>query len=425
MSVPLDRLYHYLDDCVNHDLLIYGWMPHGSTKLEDLKMLHDKITPKDFQSLRSTLTKQEFISAVIRHDHAVMICHDQEPLDFDRYSLSELKTVMKQNNQQYGKEFSISELEEHSDIALEYCAKLGLRGITNPGNYHDRTLLLHSELNSSQVFKFEQQEYVPVYYWSHGLIAQDWFRYAKHDPVLKFNPADITHDFLVYNRAWSGTREYRLCFTEQVVEHGVSQHCKMSFSPTDGGQYHQHKFVNSEFQIINHELHNFFPANTHTANASADYHGPDYATSGIEIVLETLFDDSRWHLTEKTLRPIACGRPFLLMATAGSLQYLRQYGFETFEGLLDESYDTIQNPRERLQAVVKEMCRISALPSQKKIQLLQDLNQIAEQNKHHFFNHLFDQVIQEYVNNMDHAMTIMNQHKTGKHFYHISNVLAQ
>jgi hypothetical protein len=428
MSVPLDRLYHYLDDVVNHDLLIYGWMPHGSRNLDDLKMLHDKITPRDWKSLRSTLTKQEFILAVVRHDHAVMICHDQEPLDFDRYSLDEIKTVIKKTNQKYGEETSMSELMENSaraDIALEYCAKLGLRGITNPANYHDQTLLLHSELNSPHVVEFEKQGYVPVYYWSHGLIAQDWFRYAKHDPVLKFNPVNINSDFLVYNRAWSGTREYRLCFTEQVVENGLSQHCKMSFSTQDNMPYHQHQFVNPEFQITNYDLHDFFPANTHTASASADYCGPDYATSGIEIVLETLFDDSRLHLTEKTLRPIACSKPFLLMAAPGSLQYLRQYGFQTFAGLLDESYDTVQNPRQRLQAVIKEMSRISALPQQEKIQLFSALNQIAEQNKHHFFNHLFDLVKQEYVNNMEQAITIMNQHKTGTHFYRIVSVLTQ
>jgi hypothetical protein len=428
MSVPLDRLYHYLDDCVNHDLLIYGWMPHGSTKLEDLKMLHDKITPEEWAVLKSTLTHEEFALAVVRHNHAVMICHDQEPLDFDRYSLDELKTVIKKNTQEYGKKFSRPELANDSaqaEITLEYCASLGLRGMTNPGNGYDQTILLHSELHSSHVIEFEQQGYVPVYYWSHGMIAQDWFRYAKHDPVLKFNPANITSDFLVYNRAWSGTREYRLCFTEQIVENGLSQHCKMSFNPQDNIPYHQYQFVNPEFQITNYDLHNFFPANTHTANASADYYGPDYATSGIEVVLETLFDDTRWHLTEKSLRPIACGQPFLLMAAPGSLQYLRQYGFETFEGLLDESYDTVQNPRQRLQAVIKEMSRISALPSQKKIQLLQDLDQIAEKNKHHFFNHLFDLVTQEYANNMDHAMTVMNQHKTGKHYRYFKNIFTQ
>ena len=44
----------------------------------------------------------------------------------------------------------------------------------------------------------------------------------------------------------------------------------------------------------------------------------------------------------------------MLAATPGSLQYLKQYGFETFHGLIDESYDTILDPRERLKTIVQD-----------------------------------------------------------------------
>ena len=86
-------------------------------------------------------------------------------------------------------------------------------------------------------------------------------------------------------------------------------------------------------------------------------------------MLETLFDDTRWHLTEKSLRPSACGKPFMLAATAGSLQYLRSYGFKTFSGLIDESYDLIVEPHLRLQSIAQEMQRISQLSPNKKYKL--------------------------------------------------------
>jgi hypothetical protein len=162
-------------------------------------------------------------------------------------------------------------------------------------------------------------------------------------------------------------------------------------------------------------LHKYFRPNVASSASSADYDNTDYSQIGIEIVLETLFDDSRWHLTEKSLRPIACGQPFILMATAGSLQYLRQYGFKTFEGLIDESYDAVQDPRQRLQAVIKEMIRISALPHPDKTKLFLELNLTAQYNKHHFFHNFFDQVKQEYVHNMAEAMAITDQHRTGQH----------
>jgi hypothetical protein len=421
MSVPLDRLYHYLDDCVNHDLLIYGWATHGSRKLEDFCMLMDHVTPEDWLELRSKITSQEFKLLTSRNDHAVMICHDQEPLEFDRYSFEDFQKIIKQQHQKYREKLQIENIDRQS--VVNYHARLGLRGLAIPTNHYDYTLLLHSEENSLHVSQYSQQGYVPVYYWSHGMIALDWFRYAKHDPKLQLDLVKIQQDFLIYNRAWSGTREYRLCFTEQIVQHNLVENCKMSFKAHDDTHYTQHCFVNPEFKIFKHDLHNFFPTNTHSSIASADYCVEDYASTGIEIVLETLFDDTRWHLTEKSLRPIACGRSFLLMATAGSLHYLRQYGFKTFSGLLDESYDTIQNPRQRLQAVITEMSRVANLPQQEKIQLFVKLNQVAEHNKHHFFNNFFDRVKQEYISNIDHAITIMNQHKTGKHDRNISALM--
>ena len=144
----------------------------------------------------------------------------------------------------------------------------------------------------------------------------------------------------------------------------------------------------------------------------------------MEIVLETLFDDARWHLTEKTLRPIACGKPFMLMGTAGSLQYLKSYGFQTFGSVIDESYDTISNSHDRLQAVVAEMQRISQLTPDKKIHLWTQLHKIAQHNKSIFFENLQTQVIDEYVVNLNQAMIEIQKHCTGKHYYANINLFA-
>lgn len=398
MSVPLDRLYHYLDDVVNHDLLIYRWLPHGSRKLEDLDLLISYPEHKWYST-------------------PIVIFHDQEPLNYDFYSPEQI----------YNQAKSWSEEQKsiiRSDSILTYVSQYHLRGAINLiVNNYDLTILVHSEQHSMEVDVFKQAGFVPVYYWSHAVIAQDWFRYAKHDPELAFDPVKIQQDFLIYNRAWAGTREYRLCFVEQLLSNGLAPYCNISFNPEDGGHYSAHQFANPNFQIVNYNLHNELPLNTHNSAASADYCGEDYATAGIEVVLETLFDDSRWHLTEKTLRPIACGRPFILMATAGSLQYLQQYGFETFGELIDESYDQIINSRQRLQAVIAEMARIAALPQESKTQLFAAMNTIALRNQQRFFNGLHDQVINEYKNNMDHAMRTMQQHCTGRHRAQIKELM--
>jgi hypothetical protein len=248
------------------------------------------------------------------------------------------------------------------------------------------------------------------------VIAADWFRYAVHDPVLKYNTNNFAQDFLIYNRAWSGTREYRLAFAEQLIQAGLIPYCCTSFAPVDSDlHYSQHKFVNPDLAITRSDLETVLPQNTHDSAASADYNNQDYAQTGMEIVLETLFDDCRWHLTEKALRPIACGKPFMLVATAGSLKYLRSYGFETFDDFIDESYDLEADPVARLTAVIREMTRISALSPSDKIVLWRRLHLIAERNKQRFFSAEWQSsIVQEYVDNTNHAMITMNQNCTGK-----------
>ena len=245
------------------------------------------------------------------------------------------------------------------------------------------------------------------------MISADWFRYAQNDPKLIVNFDQIRHDFLIYNRAWSGTREYRLTFMHELAEQGLQKNCLTSFSSNDAGfNYLDYKFKNSTLAIDLQGLADHFPPNTHDSTASADYNNKDYACIAIEVVLETLFDDTRLHLTEKTLRPIACGRPFILMATHGSLQYLRDYGFRTFDGIIDETYDTITDPRQRLDAVIQEMSRIAALNRSEKYILWKQLYEIARFNQGLFFSKDWQQSIsQEFLTNLYRAIGILDRYK--------------
>jgi hypothetical protein len=178
----------------------------------------------------------------------------------------------------------------------------------------------------------------------------------------------------------------------------------MRFNPWDSGQYYgDHQYANPAFRVTT-ALEDHFDLNTHDATASADYASSDYQHTGIEVVLETLFDDARWHLTEKTLRPMACAQPFILAATPGSLAYVKQYGFQTFAPLIDETYDTIADPGTRLMAIVEEMRRIANLPQDQKLQLFEALHGIALQNQQRFFSDdFYRQVILELETNLAQA----------------------
>jgi hypothetical protein len=132
-----------------------------------------------------------------------------------------------------------------------------------------------------------------------------------------------------------------------------------------------------------------------TSDSSAEYNRDDYNSTGISVVLETVVDE-RIHLTEKILRPIACGHPFILAAGPGSLALLRSYGFQTFTGYINESYDDITDSSKRLAAICQEMKRIQRLSKEKQQELLKICYEVAKYNRKHFFSANFlDRVTNE------------------------------
>jgi hypothetical protein len=359
MSIPLDRLYHYIEHVAQEihgdDVLIYRFYPHGSKKISDLTLLTHKCSWKDL-----TICSEIY-------------CNDQEPLNYEFYDSYREKFI---KNLIFGKICL--------DAGIELTPRQNFR---NGFSIYQLVILLHSEQRSLQLKKYQDGNFVPVYYWSHALIALDWFRYANHVDQKK----SVKKTFLIYNRAWSGTREYRLKFAEMLISAGLKSNCQMSINAIEPEleiHYDLHQFVNPAFRPT-HVIENYFPISTAKSYYSADFDLIDYESTDIEVILETLFDDPRLHLTEKSLRPIACGQPFILAATTGSLEYLRSYGFKTFNSVWDESYDQVQDPIERLTAIVKLMKNIANWSPETRKEKLQQAQQICDHNKKHFFSEQF------------------------------------
>jgi len=363
MSIPLHRLYHFIEDIAKEiygsDVIIYRFYPHGSKKLEDL-------TP-----LRYYGWQQEAILTTI-------ICNDQEPLDFNFY-----------------KNYPMKECNTFFNI-LQPFINQQQKNFRTPEIYNE-SILIHSEQRSKNLKTYQQNQYITVYYWNHALLALDWFRYAEYAAIKKIS----TKKFLIYNRAWTGTREYRLKFADLLIDYNIVNECQTSIAFCDENIYYKnHKFNNIKWQPL-HQLENYFDINNTSSTSSADFTIEDYSNTDIEIVLETLFDDDRLHLTEKSLRPIACGQPFILAATHGSLEYLRNYGFKTFNNIIDESYDLIEDPTERLQAIVLSMQQIANWSTDERQYKMSQLQQVAEFNRKHFFSKkFFNQVISELKENL-------------------------
>lgn len=101
------------------------------------------------------------------------------------------------------------------------------------------------------------------------------------------------------------------------------------------------------------------------------------------IVAESLAEppvDRVPFVTEKTWKSVAMQHPFMIVGEPGTLRHLHSLGFETFENLWSEHYDTVQSTSHRIDHVVQNVVQYNMAP------LDQLTVQKLEHNCRHFFN---------------------------------------
>jgi hypothetical protein len=94
---------------------------------------------------------------------------------------------------------------------------------------------------------------------------------------------------------------------------------------------------------------------------------PEHFTdSYFTFVTETTFvndnDENVLFLTEKIYQPILQYHPFIVAACPGTLAHMRQYGYETFPELFDESYDNEQDLKKRTALILENIERVANMP---------------------------------------------------------------
>ena len=83
-----------------------------------------------------------------------------------------------------------------------------------------------------------------------------------------------------------------------------------------------------------------------------------FNNTAFSLVVETSVFNNNFHPTEKTIRNFLLKKPFVVFSSQHFLRHLRTLGFETFGGIIDESYDDIECPKERCDAIVAEVERL-------------------------------------------------------------------
>jgi len=286
-------------------------------------------------------------------------------------------------------------------------------------------ILATSEYSSTVDSYAVDNNFKKLYYFFHGFAAVDWYRghYALNynKPIVK----QYNYDFISFNRIINNDRSYRIYFISLLKEQGLLDKGLVSFNVTDNlFDDWPDEVADPNTKLSEHARHH---AETHLVNvnklvidnptlhgsASADIPRtvdsitiPNTVDAFWHVVTETVFYYDKLHLTEKIFKPIVSKQPFMLLAAPGNLAYLRSYGFKTFDGIIDESYDTIQDPDQRTEAVVDQLAWYCSLSDMEKQAVIYALEPVIEYNFHHFYGE-FQQIITKEL--LDNTKTVFKE----------------
>jgi hypothetical protein len=301
----------------------------------------------------------------------------------------------------------------------------------NLGNHYDSyppawsqksiKILSNSEQSNIKRTVCRNQSMLDWHYFYHGFAALDWFRDSRYIN----DQQDIKDVFLCLNHLVKHERSYRISLLARLAHQDILHRGTVSFhgSMDDCRQELADPYTKIPplcQRLIRHtvldnlDLPLYVDRSSLDGTASAHFGHQEYKLwqrSFLHVVNETVFYEPKLHLTEKIFKPIVSSRPFLLVASPGNLQYLKSYGFRTFDRWWDESYDSIQDPSARLDAITQILTDLCRRPWTEILQMFEDMQPVLDYNKKHFFGEFRRVIVEELVNNFQ---SCINQWNNGR-----------
>jgi hypothetical protein len=130
-----------------------------------------------------------------------------------------------------------------------------------------------------------------------------------------------------------------------------------------------------------------------------------YTSSYVHLTTETRFEYGESpFITEKTWRPIINLQPFIMIGNAGTLKFLHNMGFKTFNGYIDESYDLEFDPVKRFSMIEKEIVKLNNMSLEELHNWYYSMTDILLYNQEHLktfaninpFASVFDEIKKAY-----------------------------
>jgi hypothetical protein len=234
------------------------------------------------------------------------------------------------------------------------------------------------------------------YYFYHGWACQDWFRgHDKTFLIPRARSRTPTQTFMSPNRIVAGKRDHRVLFLYNVFKQGlehnhisaprVCQYENVDISSIAQKYTNVYQDITDVFDCA--ALPKLFEGESQQEMSSCWLTNFKEAQDSLVYVpTETVYFGQRLHITEKTFKAIALEMPFVLVAPAHSLEYMRSYGFQTFGDVFDESYDEETDDIVRIEKVTALLKELDSLSLKERQQIHRACLPAVEHNYNHFYH---------------------------------------
>jgi hypothetical protein len=207
-----------------------------------------------------------------------------------------------------------------------------------------------------------------IIYWG------DWFRSTVN--LYKILPEKLAQidpyctKPRMFDALLGSPKPHRDFVTASVKKHGLQD----KFILTYGGNWKDDEFYAKDYFIWESDVVVKDPVLIGTANRvlycdvlahlSQVIPLKVFNDTAYSIVAETDHNNTLSFFSEKTAKPMMARRLFVVFTGYKFLHNLRSFGFQTFDGVIDESYDLISNDNDRYTAAFEQVKRLCEMDQQ-------------------------------------------------------------
>lgn len=340
---------------------------------------------------------------VLEQDYIMF--HDQEPVDsnlyqplFDEVLMRMSDVVHRLNDPEFKYNTAFDFLRANWISAEKYTEDLKNGTFKSPQGH-----IVVSEHGENVEQLANIYGWRPHYYFYHGWAALDWYRGYNHTYLMPIpQQRKITKTFIAPNRIVAGERQHRLLMLYHIFRNGITNNW-ISCPAVCPAENISVLSVVQELENLYPDIVDVFAGQNLPLQFPNESGSPmhscwlslfdESASSLLYLVTETIAKGRRLQLTEKTFKPIALGMPFVIVSTQHSLKYLRSYGFRTFEGIWDESYDDEPDDIRRIERIASLLRSLDELPVSAKQDLFDMALPVIEHNYQHFYGGEFERIL--------------------------------